>query len=357
MKRYFIALLFVCFLFTIPSLQIQVYAENPAIYKAPISIDDQPIMTEYMLKDGHLLVPALFLKNTGLFVDYNEKYQSIVFKKTGELFAFGIGKKYSDEYDRNTGKWTRGKLATETMQIDGKVFVPLIDVATRTGMNVRYDSNAGKTYVTSNIPVTPNVIYKGSSSQKLAALTFDDGPDGKYTPMILDILKEKDVPATFFVMGQQVERFPKMLNRIEGEGHAIANHTWKHPDLRTKWSSDVKDEITTTQKEIKKVVGKSSDLFRPPYGEVTKADVKLLNDLGLRNILWSVDTEDYNGPSADEIMETVRREMSPGGILLQHNFQSSSSTLDGTVEALPRIIDELREEGYEFVTVQTLLER
>lgn len=107
---------------------------------------------------------------------------------------------------------------------------------------------------------------------------------------------------------------------------------------------------------MQKVVGRKPDLFRPPFGAFTKADLALLHELGMRNILWTVDTRDWSGLSADEIMEIVHREISPGGIVLQHNFQYNRGLLDGTVEALPRIIDDLQKQGYKFVTLQTLLD-
>jgi peptidoglycan/xylan/chitin deacetylase (PgdA/CDA1 family) len=145
------------------------------------------------------------------------------------------------------------------------------------------------------------------------------------------------------------------MKRIVDEGHGIANHTYNHPNLRLVWSNQVKEELRSTQNEMARVVGKKPDLFRPPFGAFTKADIAIFNEIGMRNIMWSVDTLDWSGLSGEEILKIVHRDISPGGIILQHNFHSEAPLLDGTVEALPRIIDELRAKGYKFVTLQTML--
>lgn len=347
--------MFVLLSFCLPSLSV--LAQDSRLAEAPIIIDNRPISTKYIIREGHLLVPALFLKHTGAFVDWDAKYRSVVFRGNGRTFALPVGTRVSDDYDSASGTWKRSNLSTQTLDFGGEPFVPLIDVAQKLGMDVRYDAKQARTFITSYINVPPNQLGKGQTTEKLVALTFDDGPDDYYTPRILDVLKEKRVPATFFVLGQQIKYFPDVLKRMVQEGHGIANHTWYHPNLRQQWSLKVREEILATQEEMHRVVGRKPDLFRPPYGSVTKADVALLNQLGMRNILWSVDTLDWSGTSADLILDIVLNDVSPGAIILQHNFQSNAGMLDGTLEALPRMIDELQRRGYKFVTVQTLLER
>jgi peptidoglycan-N-acetylglucosamine deacetylase len=338
------------------TFSINAHAQESMLPIAPIIIDDEPISTKYTLRDGHLLVPAIFLKNTGAMVDWDEKYRSVVFHTKDIKFALPVGKKFSDNYNRTTGTWTRGTLSTEAIEFNGIVFVPLVDVAKKLGMKVKYDQTVNRTFISTNISNQAKVYKEGQTSEKLVALTFDDGPENHYTPRFLDILKEKGVPATFFVTGQQMNDFPDVMKRIVQEGHAIGNHTFRHPDLRTKWTSTVREELASTQQMMQKVVGRRSDIFRPPYGAVTKADLVLLHELGLRTILWSVDTLDWSGVSADQILEIVHRDITPGGIILQHNFQYGQ-LLEGSVEALPRMIDDLQKQGYQFVTVQTLLSR
>lgn len=359
MKKGFIQQLCICncfLLLFLAFIPITIHAQESSLPEAPIFIDGKPMDTRFIMKDGHLLVPALFLKHTGTLVDWDNDYRSVVLQAKGKKFALPVGKKFTDDYDQATGTWKRGVLATEAIEFYGEPFVPIVDVARKLDMDVRYDAASNRTFITTHIATQPNLIRNVNSSGKLVALTFDDGPENYYTPMILDVLKEKGVPATFFVMGQKMNTFPEIMKRIVNEGHGIGNHSWNHPNLSKTWSSKVRVEIQSTQEAMQKIVGRKSDLFRPPYGAVTKADLVVLNGLGMRNIGWSVDTLDWSGLPADKILEIVHRQITPGGIVLQHNFQDGK-LLDGSVEALPRMIDELQAQGYQFVTVQTLLDQ
>ncbi len=333
-----------------------VYAEDVKPLKAAIYVDQKPIKTDYILKEGHLYVPALFFKQTGAYVDWNEKYQSVVFQLQNKMVAFPVGKNYYDLFNKETNTWTSHPLKLTAVKVNKKPFMPLVTVAKQLGMDVTYDAATKRTYVATNNYVEPNLFMHGDRTQKLVALTFDDGPDPYYTPTILDILKDKNAPATFFMMGKNIAKYPEQVKRMVKEGHAIGNHSYNHPDFTKQWTAKVVDEIQSTQHELLKVVGKKPDIIRPPYGALTKADTRLLNQLGLRNIFWSVDTLDWKGKTSDEIMEIVRRQIFPGGIILQHNFEAKKGELNGSIEALPKIIDELREQGYTFVTIQTLLD-
>lgn len=197
-------------------------------------------------------------------------------------------------------------------------------------------------------------FYKGNSSLKQVALTFDDGPDNYYTPRILDILHAKGVPGTFFIVGKEAQRFPNMVKRIVMEGNAIGNHSWDHPKFWTLSDKQAIQEVVTTQNEIQRLTGERTNLFRPPYGRVNPSDVSLLHNLGYRIIDWSVDTLDWKGSSASNILHSVNKEVSPGGIILEHSL-GRPGELDGTLNALPQIIDKLKAQGYKFVTVPALL--
>lgn len=204
-----------------------------------------------------------------------------------------------------------------------------------------------------NVPYS-GMIHMGPSQKKVIALTFDDGPEDLYTPQILDILQEKNVKATFFVLGQQVKAFPGMLKRIQAEGHAIGNHTWDHPDVTTLTEEQLIQTVQSTGEEIEKVLGYQTNLFRPPYGSINDQQIHALNRLGYRSIAWTIDTLDWDRTPADEILYKVEVGKVPGGIVLMHNFKNPGK-LDGAVEALPQMIDSLRAQGYEFVTVPELL--
>lgn len=198
------------------------------------------------------------------------------------------------------------------------------------------------------------MTYMGPGNKKVIALTFDDGPEDIYTPQILKILKEKQVKATFFVMGQQVRAYPKLLNQIHMEGHAIGNHTWNHPNIATLTDAQMIQTVQSTNDEIKKVTGVQTNLFRPPYGSMKDSQIETLNKLGYRSISWTIDSLDWNGTSANIILSRVNVRALPGGIVLMHNFKDARK-LDGMIEALPKMIDNLRAQGYEFVTVPQLI--
>lgn len=195
------------------------------------------------------------------------------------------------------------------------------------------------------------VIKHGPTNQKLVALTFDDGPDDKYTPLVLDLLKEYQVKATFFVIGKNVENLPSVTLRITDEGHEIANHTWDHQRLTLLSEQEIQNEIIKTNKIIESVTGVSPTLVRPPFGDINNSGKIAINKLGNKIVNWSVDTRDWSGLSVDGILSNVKTEISPGGIILMH---SGGGKRDNTVSSLPQIIETLQKEGYQFVTLTEL---
>ncbi|MCM3712568.1 polysaccharide deacetylase family protein [Halalkalibacter oceani] len=339
---------------------IPVQAEHPdfpsTIQETTVYVDNKAVTTNYISHEGHMYVPALFFKHTGTYVDWLEHEQAVLFRAKEKAITVPAGKPRSNIFDRALGFLRMTDHGKHALFFNEEIFVPLEEVARNLAMVVHYDSVKAKTFITTNIPAPFHSIGKVNTEEKLVALTFDDGPDNIYTPQILDILKEKKAVATFFLVGKEIQTHQDMVRRIVQEGHGLGNHTWQHPNLETLWTEKVREEIKETQLAMEAAVGRQPDLFRPPYGSITKADMALLHEIGLRNILWSVDTLDWSGLTADDILLIVHENISKGGIILQHSFGSKEHVLDGTIEALPKIIDELREEGYTFVTVQTLLE-
>jgi len=191
---------------------------------------------------------------------------------------------------------------------------------------------------------------------KRIALTFDDGPDRKYTPAILDILKEKQVKATFFVVGIQVAKYEEELKRIVKEGHAVGNHTWDHADLTTRTPEEIADEIAKTDVAIREAIGDETRLLRPPYGAVDDKVKQAVASAGKELVLWNVDTRDWAGTEPDDMLENVKQHAKPNGIILMHCFGGRGGKLDNTVLALPRIIDALVEDGFSLVTIPELLD-
>ncbi|NRF93205.1 polysaccharide deacetylase family protein [Paenibacillus frigoriresistens] len=146
------------------------------------------------------------------------------------------------------------------------------------------------------------------------ALTFDDGPDDKYTPRILDILKKEQVKATFFIVGEHAKQHPQMMKRIVEEGHVIGNHSWDHLNLSHASTDKIQSEIVSTDDVIKQITGVVPNLFRAPYGAVSPQVVKESLSSGHQLIGWSVDTLDWDGKSVLQIVNSVRKEVSPGAI-------------------------------------------
>ncbi|MFY9313334.1 MAG: polysaccharide deacetylase family protein [Tepidanaerobacteraceae bacterium] len=201
-------------------------------------------------------------------------------------------------------------------------------------------------------------IASGDSEEKKVALTFDDGPDDIFTPQILDVLKEKNVKATFFVIGKRAEGYPKVMRRIVDESHLVGNHTWSHPNIMKISLEDAKQEVLKTEKLLKSYCDDSADrikIFRSPYGSIDPERVEFISNIGYKIIAWNVDSLDWKGLSAEEVKTNVLENVTEGSIILQHSAGGEGEDLSGSVEALPEIIDVLKEEGFEFVTIDEIL--
>lgn len=198
-------------------------------------------------------------------------------------------------------------------------------------------------------------VLNGPSSIRQVALTFDDGPDLEYTPQILDVLKEYNVKATFYVVGNRTEAHPEIVRRMHREGHEIGNHTYNHPNL-IKLSNDAfQRQLRQTDEVIQRLTGYSPKTFRPPYGNINEEQIKWISSQRFTIVNWNVDSLDWKGLSADQVATNVLSTIFPGSIILQHSAGGKGEDLSGTVKALPKIIEQLRADGVEFVTVSELL--
>ncbi|MFI6469636.1 polysaccharide deacetylase family protein [Streptomyces sp. NPDC050516] len=184
---------------------------------------------------------------------------------------------------------------------------------------------------------------------KCIALTFDAGP-GPHTPRLLDILKEKKVHATFFLLGKNhVDTYPDTVRRAAAEGHEIANHTWTHRRLDQLKPAEIRSELGRTQQAIKALTGREPTLMRPPQGRTDGEVTDVSKELGLSQVLWSATAKDYATTDSALIQKRILDQAGRDGIILLHDIY------DGTVPAVPGIIDELKKRGYAFVTVPRLL--
>ncbi len=202
------------------------------------------------------------------------------------------------------------------------------------------------------------VLMQGPAEGQSIALTFDDGPSDPFTGKILDILREKKVPATFFVCGQNVDRCPEIVRRIVQEGHELGNHTYSHPSLFLRSSRRISDEIDRAQESIEKASGSRPTIFRPPFGARTLGLMDVLRDRGLKMVMWSAMGYDWK-LSKNGIVGAVLHSLKPGAIILLHdgNGIKESRQVDrsNTLDALPEIIDKARASGFRFVPLRDFL--
>ena len=186
------------------------------------------------------------------------------------------------------------------------------------------------------------------SVPRRAALTFDDGPNACYTPEVLEILKENEIPATFLLQGQCLAGNEKIVCRMHAEGHLIGNHTFHHVQLTKVSEEEAREEVVKTSNAIYEITGEYPVYIRPPFGEWREG---LELAVTMIPVLWDVDSRDWESQNTASICQCGASEC--------ERMASSCSMHDGyraTVEALRRIVKELKEEGYTFVTVRELIE-
>lgn len=196
----------------------------------------------------------------------------------------------------------------------------------------------------------PVSISHGSRAKKYIALTFDDGPQPTHTPRLLDILKRRNVKATFYVIGRSVASHPSIVRRTVAEGHEIGNHTWSHPNLQKLSDSQVRSELNKTRDAIIAACGVKPRTMRPPYGSMsTRQRQWVHSEYGYPAVLWDVDPLDWKKPGSSVVASRLISGTKNGSILLVHDLHGSS------VDAIPRTIDSLLRQGYQFVTVSQLI--
>lgn len=191
-----------------------------------------------------------------------------------------------------------------------------------------------------------------TNGEKLAALTFDDGPDPLFTAAVLDILQRYHIKATFFVVGESIQAYPGLLKREIAEGHEIENHTWSHPDLRSQDEVKTLEEIKKTELLIKQYGGQQVKYFRPPRRLYRRATIDIAERNGYKTVLWTICTENSKAKTPAEMAERVLRAARPGMIILAHDGRLDRRP---TLDALPLIIEGLQEKGYTFVTLDEMM--
>lgn len=194
-------------------------------------------------------------------------------------------------------------------------------------------------------------LCKGDGAQRVVSLTFDDGPDEQMTPLVLDVLKQYNIKATFFLVGSKVDNNPDIVRRIVAEGHIVANHTYSHSGLFPLSSKrEVKQELERCNTAIKRSTGLSPKLFRPPFGVTNPIIGAVIKSLNLKTIGWSIRSLDTMADKSRSIIcQRVKERLHPGAIILLHD------RCDKADELLKEIIQTTLKNNYNFISVDKML--
>ncbi|MGW5634699.1 polysaccharide deacetylase family protein [Streptomyces sp. NPDC003832] len=186
-------------------------------------------------------------------------------------------------------------------------------------------------------------LLRMSGRGRTMVLTFDDGPDPRYTPAILDILAEYEVRAMFFVCGEMAAAHPGLLARMSEEGHVVGNHTWSHPLLTRLTRRQIRSQMERTCDVIEEAYGERPEWFRAPYGAWNRAAFQIGAELGMEPLAWTVDTLDWTAPGTRSIVGRVENGAAPGVVVLSHDAGGDRSQ---SVHALRDYLPELLDSGY-----------
>lgn len=196
-------------------------------------------------------------------------------------------------------------------------------------------------------------LFLGNTEKKTLYLTFDNGYENGFTAPILDILKEKQVPATFFVTGHYINDQPDLIKRMAAEGHIIGNHSWSHPDMTTMSNDQIRQELEKVKDGVAQLTGQSvMNYLRPPRGIFNDRVLAISQEEGYTSVFWSLAYKDWevnNQKGAEYAYQQVMKQLHPGSIMLIHSVSSDNAG------ALGRIIDDAKAKGYTFESLDQLM--
>ena len=195
-----------------------------------------------------------------------------------------------------------------------------------------------------------DILVHGNGSLKEVALTFDDGPRPENVRPILDFLGHEKIKATFFVVGEKVEEYPALVRRMLNEGHEVGNHSYSHPRLDGMTDEQIRAEIGKCARAVENATGAGMNLFRPPGMRYDETVIRTAQDLGYVTVHWNAAAQDYKAQDPASLAHKVLKRVQPGSVILLHSHPD-------TIQALPRIISELKRKGYRFVRVSQMLGR
>ncbi len=338
--------------------------------QAPIIFDDQTNNPHFSyMEDDNTKHDVWFLDAV---TAYNEIHAADVYEPAGyAMWKLGsedpsIWSVLGRPYNATSPAALRSIPTTQDVDFEGQGEILRVEAQPTPGTRtIEVDKDTGdiddETYT--RLPTTFVIRQAGYSTTKLA-LTFDDGPDPEYTPEILDILKAKHVTATFFIIGENAEAYPGLVQRMLAEGHEVGNHTFTHPNLADTPDAAVGLELNATQRLFQALTGRSLRMFRPPYlGDAAPASeaeiepVVIAQDLGYVTIGVGVDPVDWQLPGADTMIRRIiatihsKNPDARGSMILLHDSGGDRSQ---TVAMLPGLIDKLRAQGFKLVPVSEL---
>jgi len=187
-------------------------------------------------------------------------------------------------------------------------------------------------------------------NDKYIAITFDDGPQPQNTPRLLDMLRARNIKATFYMVGSNVDLYPQVVRRVVAEGHEVGNHSYTHRLFSKMSDSDIRQELARTRDAIVRAAGVQPHTLRPPFGGMLPRQREWVNtEFGYPIILWSVDPFDWRRPGPSVVCARILSSTTAGSIVLAHDIHRQ------TVDAMPATLDGLLQRGFKFVTVSQLL--
>ncbi|WP_227938004.1 delta-lactam-biosynthetic de-N-acetylase [Alkalihalobacillus deserti] len=228
---------------------------------------------------------------------------------------------------------------------------PVVSAYSNTTYNWSYKPEKNNKPVTTELEYLEllektNGFFIGDTSQKELYLTFDNGYENGYTEKVLDVLKEKEVPATFFVTGHYLNDATDLVKRMVEEGHIVGNHSWHHPSLPEVGDGRLTNELTKVKERFTEITGvKEMSYLRPPRGQFSERSLVLSEKLGYTNVFWSMAYKDWEvdkQKGGDYAYDQIMKRIHPGAVMLIHSVSSDNA------EALPRVIDDARKQGYVF---------
>lgn len=202
-------------------------------------------------------------------------------------------------------------------------------------------------------------IYRVKNRFKKIALTFDDGPSPVWTPLILDELKRHQIKATFFMIGHHVRKYPELARRVVQEGHTIGNHGYAHSVVLYYTAAEIEEEIKYTEFVIREITGQTTRLFRPPKAWLIKPLKEKIHSMGYKIILWSLNSKDWVPFHHHWMVNFLVKNMRDGDIVLFHDsgnvFSAEGGDRSETVQAVSLLAQRLKQEGYQFATIEEML--